>query len=285
MLNYLQAMLLGALQGITELFPVSSLGHSVILPTLLGWHIDQRDNAFLLFLVATHLATALVLLGFFFEDWVLIVKGIGRSLKNRIIDPADTYATLGWLIIVASIPAGVLGLLFEQKLKLLFASALYTSIFLFCNGLLLLGAEYLRKRNKKVSLGSIDQAVAKLSWKQSFQVGLAQCIALIPGFSRTGTTLGAGLMVGLSHEEAARFSFLLATPIIFAAAVLKLPELAMGNAPLIGPLIVGAVTSGIAAYAAIRFLTKYFKSNTLSPFAYYCLIAGALSFISIVLFH
>ncbi len=282
MISYLQALILGALQGITELFPVSSLGHSVILPKILGWNIDQHDNLFLIFLVATHLATALVLFGFFFTDWLLIIKGVGRSLKIRKIDPADTYAKLGWLIIVGSIPAGILGLLFEEKLKALFASPRLVAVFLILNGFVLYGAELLRRKiavsQSTGTESDTDIRIAKISWAQSVKVGFAQCLALIPGFSRTGSTIGGSLLVGLNHEEAVRFSFLLATPIIFAASILKLPELMSAtNAFAIGPIFAGSLASAIAAYFSVRFLTKYFKTKTLVPFAIYCLAAGILT--------
>ena len=117
LISYGQAIVLGLLQGVSELFPISSLGHSVILPQLLGWNIHQNDPYFITFLVATHLATALVLLGFFWRDWVRIVKGLGRSLRDRGIDPADTDAKLAWLLIIGTIPAGILGLLLENKLR------------------------------------------------------------------------------------------------------------------------------------------------------------------------
>jgi len=269
---------MGALQGITELFPISSLGHSVILPALLGWHIDQSSNFFLIFLVATHLATATVLFGFFFKDWMLIFKGIVRSLKMRSIDPADAYAKLGWLIVVASIPAGILGLLLEEKLKALFASPRAVAIFLLLNGLLLYGAELLRRKKPKSHGAHTDAEMAKISWGQGVKIGIAQCLALIPGFSRTGSTIGGGLAVGLNHENAARFSFLLATPIIFAASVLKLPELLVSGTPsIIGPILAGSITAGIAAYFSVRFLTRYFKSKNLSPFAIYCVGIGAFA--------
>ena len=290
MITYFQSLLLGALQGVTELFPISSLGHSVILPKILGWSIDQHANFFLIFLVATHLATALVLLGFFFKDWVLIVRGVIRSIKARKIDSSDTYAKLGWLIIVSSIPAGILGLLLEDKLKQLFASPQIAAFFLILNGFLLYSAEMLRKKSEQtntstgVKATSDDVQIAQLSWAASVKVGFAQCLALIPGFSRTGSTIGGGLLVGLSHENAARFSFLLATPIILAASLLKLPELvSAGNVGAIGPILTGSLAAAIMAYFSVRFLTKYFETKKLTPFAFYCVIAGfAASFLLLV---
>ena len=271
---------MGGLQGITELFPISSLGHSIVLPTLLGWNINQNDNYFLIFLVATHFATALVLLGFFFKDWVLITKGIFRSLKNKTIEKDDTYARLGWIIITSTIPAGILGLVLQEKLKKLFALPEFVSIFLILNGLLLYGGEFLRKRKSEISNTHSDENIAKISWTQATAVGMSQCLALIPGFSRTGSTLCGGLLIGLNHEDAARFSFLLATPIILAAAVLKLPGIfRLNDANTIGPIFIGFLSSGLAAYFSIRFLTKYFKTKKLTPFAVYCVVFGILNYI------
>ena len=278
MIPYFQALVMGALQGVTELFPISSLGHSVILPQLLGWSIDQSDNSFLIFLIATHLATALVLFGFFFKDWMRIIGGIFRSLRIRKIDPADTYAKIGWLIVVGSIPAGLLGLLFEDKLKSLFAAPEAAAVFLMLNGCMLYGAELLRRKKSENQNSHKDEEISKISWNQSVKIGIAQCLALIPGFSRTGSTIGGGLLAGLDHESAARFSFLLATPIIFAAAALKLPELLIsGNRSSIGPIIAGSMSAGAAAYLSIRFLTKYFETKKLAPFALYCIVAGIVA--------
>ena len=279
MISSIQAIILGALQGITELFPVSSLGHSVILPKLLGWNgVDQHNALFLVFLVATHLATSLVLFGFFFKDWVLIIKGIFRSLAIRKIETTDTYAKLGWLIIVSSIPAGILGLLFEEKLKALFASPRAVAIFLILNGFMLYAAELLRKKSKTQLGGGSDVEIAKMTWLQAVKIGCAQCIALIPGFSRTGSTIGGGLTVGLDQESSARFSFLIATPIIFAASLLKLPELITPEARgAIYPILLGSLASALTAYFSIRFLTRYFQTKKLTPFAVYCIVAGALA--------
>jgi undecaprenyl-diphosphatase len=276
-ISYGQAVVLGLLQGVSELFPVSSLGHSVILPKLLGWNIHQNDSFFLTFLVATHAATALVLLGFFWRDWVRIVRGLGRSLRDRGIAEDDADAKLGWLLVVGTIPAGILGLLLEHKLRSVFASAQSAAIFLFLNGFVLYGAELLRRRAPRPEHGDPDERVAeRVGYRSAFTVGAAQAIALIPGFSRSGATMAGGLVVGLSNEDAARFAFLLATPIIGAAAALKLPELfgSSGNG-VRGPAFVGAVCSAVTAYLAVRFLMRFFETNRLTPFAVYCWAAGA----------
>ncbi len=265
--------MLGLLQGVSELFPISSLGHSVILPKLVGWNIHQNDAYFLTFLVATHIATALVLLGFFWRDWWRILKGLGRSLRDREI--ADADARLGWLIVVGSIPAGILGLTLEHALRKIFASPESAAIFLALNGVLLFGAELLRRRAPETDDDDDTRIARTVSWRGAFTVGAAQAIALVPGFSRSGASMGGGLLVGLSHKDAARFAFLLATPIILAAGALKLPELAgpQGNG-VRGPAAVGAGCAAITAFLAVRFLMRYFETRTLTPFAVYCLCAG-----------
>jgi len=275
LISYGQAVVLGLLQGVSELFPVSSLGHSVILPKLLGWNIHQNDKYFITFLVATHLATALVLLGFFWRDWVRIVKGLGRSLRDRGIDPADTDAKLAWLLVVGTIPAGILGLLLENKLRHVFASARSAAFFLILNGFLLFGAELLRRRAAQVEEDDDARIAHQMSWGGAFGVGAAQALALIPGFSRSGATMGGGLLTGLSNKDAARFAFLLATPIIGAAAILKLPELFGSQGDGVrGQALVGALCSAVTAYLAVRFLMRYFETQTLMPFAVYCFLAG-----------
>jgi undecaprenyl-diphosphatase len=275
LITYWQAVILGFLQGVAELFPISSLGQSVILPSLLGWNIHQNDPYFITFLVATHLATALVLLGVFWADWVRIAKGLVRSLRDRGIDPADTDAKLAWLLVVGTIPAGILGLLLESKLRHVFASPRSAALFLTVNGLLLFGAELLRRRSKQVEQDDDARIARQLSWGSAIGIGSVQALALIPGFSRSGMAMGGGLLAGLSNKDAARFSFLLATPIIGAAAVLKLPELfgSTGNG-VRGQALVAALCAAAAAYVSVRFLMRYFETNTLIPFAIYCVAAG-----------
>jgi undecaprenyl-diphosphatase len=278
-IGYGQAIILGLLQGFSELFPISSLGHSVILPGLLGWDIHQNDEFFITFLVATHLATALVLLGFFWRDWVRIVRGLGRSLRDRSIDREDSDAVLGWLLVVGTIPAGVLGLLLEHPLRSLFASPTSASVFLMVNGVILFGAERLRRRAPALEEGDGDARIAqRLTWRTAFGVGTAQALALIPGISRSGVTMAGGLLAGLSNEDAARYAFLLATPIIGAAALLKMPDLfgPQGNG-VRGPALVAALCAAVTAYLSVRFLMKYFETRTLVPFAVYCLVAGVAS--------
>jgi undecaprenyl-diphosphatase len=278
-ISYFQAAVLGLLQGVAEPFPISSLGHGVILPRLAGWNIHQNDKFFLTFLVATHFATALVLLGIFRHDWARIVKGLGRSLRDREIRDADLDARLGWLLVVGTIPAGLLGLLLEKPLRSLFASAATAAAFLIVNGVLLLIFERLRKRAPAPGdyEGDGDARIAKLTWRQAVAVGSAQAIALIPGISRSGITMGGGLLAGLSNEDAARYSFLLATPIIGAAALLKLPEL-FGHAGdgVRGPALVGALCAAVTTFLAVKFLLRFFQSNRLTPFGIYCIVVGGV---------
>lgn len=279
MLSYLQAVILGILQGISELFPISSLGHSIIIPALLGWTIDQNSNYFLSFLVATHFATATVLFFFYWSDWVRIISGVLRSIRLGKI-ASDPDAKLGWLLVVGTVPAGIVGILFQKQVQQLFVSPSYVASFLALNGVLLYAAERLRTKAK--SGGGVRDAderiAAEVSWAQSTEVGVMQVLALLPGFSRTGSTIAGGLVIGLAHEDALRFSFLLATPIIAAAAALKLPMLfASRDAPAVATALLGAICAAVASYFAVKFLTKHFTTRTLIPFAVYCLLAGLIS--------
>jgi undecaprenyl-diphosphatase len=277
-ISYLQALILGLTQGIAEPFPVSSLGHGVIIPGLFGWNIHQNDDYFLAFLVATHCATAIVLFFYFFADWMRIFKGLGRSIRERGIAAGDDDARLGWLLVVGTIPAGILGLALQHPLRTLFASPETAALFLILNGVLLLAFERLRRRQPERGDGEGDsdpRIARRVSLKQAAAIGTAQAAALIPGISRSGVTMGGGLMVGLSNEDAARFGFLLATPVIAAAGLLKLPEL-FGSAGdgVRGPALVGALAAAFTTYFAVRFLLRFFKTNTLTPFGIYCLVAG-----------
>jgi len=276
-ISYFQAIVLGVIQGIAEPFPISSLGHSVVLPKLFGWNIHQNDDYFLAFLVATHCATALVLFIYFWDDWKRILGGLWRSLRGR-SGTGDADARLGWLLVIGTIPAGILGIALEHPLRTLFASAEVAAIFLAVNGALLLAFERLRRRAPAPGdwEGDADPRIARtMSFKQAAAIGTAQAAALIPGISRSGVTMGGGLLTGLSNEDAARFAFLLATPIIGAAGVLKLPEL-MGSAGdgVRGQALVGAIAAGITTWFAVRFLLRFFETNRLTPFGIYCLAAG-----------
>jgi undecaprenyl-diphosphatase len=281
MLSFTQALILGILQGASELFPISSLGHSIVLPALLGWPIDRNTSYFVTFLVVTHFATAAVLFFVYRKDWFRIIRGMLRSILRTSFDD-DPDAKLGWLLIIGTLPAGAFGLLFQRQLEKLFSSPKYVASFLALNGLLLYAGEHLRRRAKRAAdTQDVNQRLAaEVSWGQSARVGALQTLALLPGFSRTGSTLAGGLIVGLAHEDALKFSFLLATPIIGAAAALKLPALfASADATGIVTALLGAVGAAIASYLSVKFLTRYFRTKTLMPFAVYCVFVGVLSLI------
>lgn len=275
-ITYLQAILMGALQGIAEPFPISSLGHAVILPKLLGWDIHQNDEFFLAFLVATHCATALVLFFFFLDDWKKIISGFIRSVRGQ-ATTEDHDARLAWVIIAGTIPAGIVGLALEHKLRTLFASPEFAAVFLIVNGILLLGFERLRRRPPRPGdyRGDVDSRISKMGFKQAFAIGTAQALALIPGISRSGITMGGGLLTGLSNDDAARYAFLLATPIIGAAGVYKIPDLlgSAGNG-VRGQAVVGAIAAAVTTYFAVKFLLRFFQTNRLTPFGVYCILAG-----------
>ena len=285
-MTYFQAIFLGLLQGVTELFPVSSLGHTVILPKLLGWNDlvaaqSANESFFLAFLVGLHVATALALFVFYWRTWVDIVRGILVSLGTRRIETSTQR--LGWLLVVATIPAGLVGVAFEHPLRTLFAKPLAAAAFLFLNGLVLATAEALRRRAAARSIAVAHglnpegaRRLDTLEFREAGLVGLAQVFALLAGISRSGITMAAGLGRGLDHEDAARFSFLLATPIILAAGVYKLPDLLGPNGHgVIGQVLAGSAAAAVAAYVSVRYLTRYFTTRTLTPFAVYCLVAGA----------
>jgi undecaprenyl-diphosphatase len=336
-MSYLQAIVIALVQGVTELFPVSSLGHSVLVPAWLGgsWQTlvtqsSQADSAssfYLAYIVALHCATALALLWFFRADWVRIIRGffasLARSIRERAFIVRNADERLAWLIVLATIPVGITGLALEHVFRTVFAKPLAASIFLFINGIVLLLGERARRTAEVAepamemaaapvasrgggvavaerppepgamppapargarSAGDVETAVASdrriagISFGDGVFVGSMQVFALLPGISRSGITMVGGLWRGLSHEDAARFAFLLATPVIFAAGVLKLPSLAGPAGDHIhGQVLVGVVITGVTAYLSVRYLVRYFETRTLTPFAIYCLIAGAAS--------
>jgi undecaprenyl-diphosphatase len=250
----------------------------VIIPSLFGWNIHQNDDYFLVFLVATHCATAIVLFFYFLDDWRRIFWGFVRSLRERRIPDGDYDARLAWLLIIGTIPAGILGLALQHPLRTLFASAETASLFLILNGILLLAFERMRRRRPEAGDGEGDsdpRIARRVSLKQAAAIGTAQAAALVPGISRSGMTMGGGLLVGLSNEDAAKFGFLLATPVIAAAGFLKLPEL-FGSAGdgVRGPAAVGALAAAFTTVLAVRFLLRFFRTNRLTPFGIYCIVAG-----------
>ena len=317
-ITYAEAIVVGLLQGVTELFPVSSLGHSVLLPALIGgsWardlNVSAPESPYLAFVVALHVATALALIVYFWRDWVRIVGGLITSVRHQRIETADER--LAWMIIVATIPVGLTGLLLEHTFRTVLGRPIPAAIFLMVNGGILYGAELLRRRAAQiptpVEAGAVaaggsgvyrsanvitdapefdpdsdpgvaaDARIVRRSFKETTLIGCAQILALLPGISRSGATMATGLARGLSHEDAARFSFLLATPVILAAGVLKVGDL-FGplGAGIHGQVLAGAIASGAGAYLAVRFLTRYFTTRTLTPFAIYCVVAGFASLI------
>jgi undecaprenyl-diphosphatase len=290
MLTFFQAIVLGVLQGVTELFPISSLGHSVILPQLLGWTDvvaaqSASESYFLAFLVGLHVATALALIVFYRSTWARIVRGLLVSLRTRRIETPDQR--LGWLLVVATIPAGLAGLLLEHEFRVVFAKPLAAAAFLVVNGLLLLAGEWFRRRAEVRRVAAAhamnsagDRRLDTLEFREVGPIGVAQAFALLPGISRSGITMVAGLARGLDHEDSARFSFLLATPIILAAGLYKLPDLIGHNGDGVRPqVLVGSIAAAIAAYLSVRFLTRWFTTRTLMPFAIYCLVVGALAIV------
>jgi undecaprenyl-diphosphatase len=320
-ITYLEASVVGLIQGVTELFPVSSLGHNVLLPALIGgsWAADLNvaapESPYLAFIVGLHVATALALLIYFWRDWVRIIGGFFSSLRNRRIETVDQK--LAWMIILATIPVGLVGLVFEHEFRVLFAKPIRAAIFLIINGLILFAGEKFRTRRSLAADAEIeteedlaerraagsgvamhasgqravkqleasravqaDQRLTAVGYLQALVIGSSQILALLAGISRDGVVMVTGMFRGLSRQDAARFSFLLSTPVILAAGVLKLPDLtgSLGKG-IHGQVIVGSVLSGVGAYLSVRFLMKYFQTRTLTPFAVYCVVVGLASVI------
>ena len=334
-LTYLEAAVVGLIQGVTELFPVSSLGHNVLVPALIGgqWAKDLNVSApgspYLAFIVGLHVATAIALLIYFWRDWVRIVKGFFSSLR-QIARPAEGTTRwmlqsgdeqLAWLIILATIPVGLAGLAFEHVFRVIFGRPAYAAVFLIINGLILLAGERFRRRasleadeqiaaEREYALAGAgggyarsyqgrarhaagrsdprleemdnafesDDRLSRMGYGQAVIIGSAQVLALLAGISRDGVTMVAGMARGLSREDAARFAFLLATPVILAAGALKIPDLMgpLGDG-IHGQVVVGSVLSGVGAYVSVKYLVRYFQTRTLTPFGIYCIIAGLAS--------
>jgi undecaprenyl-diphosphatase len=283
-LTWFQAVVLGLLQGVTELFPISSLGHTVLFPTLFGWDPLVRaqsdpESFWLAFVVMLHVGSAIGLLIYFWRDWIEIVRAFFVTLRRRrITTPTEKLA---WLIIVTSIPTGILGLVFEHPVRVALAKPTTAAVFLIINGVILLGAEHLRRRADIRALAAREgpgntRAVTTLSYREAVGIGLAQSSALIPGISRDGVCMTAGLVRGLDNEEAARFAFLLATPIILAAGLFKFSDLTGPlGAGIRGQAVVAAVCAAIGAIVSVRYLLRYFKTRNLVPFGVYCIAFGA----------
>jgi undecaprenyl-diphosphatase len=297
--TFFQAIVIGFVQGVTELFPVSSLGHAVLIPHWIGgsWAAavgdeSQGESPYLAFVVVLHVATALALLLFFWREWVRILAGLWTSIRHRKIE--TLYERMAWLLIVATIPAGITGLLLEHAFRVLFAKPEAAAIFLTINGFILLGGEWLRRRslaaapdgeavdtpNEQTDVEIDADVVRHLRFFDAVWIGFAQILALFAGISRSGVTMVAGLYRGMDHEQAVRFAFLLATPIILAAGVLKIPDFtgSLGDG-IRGQALAGAIAAFIGAFLSTAFLTRYFKTNKLTPFGIYCLVVGTASII------
>ncbi len=273
-------MLLAVLQGVSELFPISSLGHTVLVPALLRWGVDEGSDSFLAFVVVLHLGTALALIVFYRAEWISIVRALVTSVvRGRFSDDADERT--GWLLVAGTIPVGILGVLLESSVKKLFASPIPVSLFLLANGFLMLFGEWLRRRqHQQAPDANRYRRLDQLAPRSGVLIGFAQSLALLPGISRSGSAIVAGLLCELHHEDAARYSFLLATPVILAASLLEFPKLfAPGAHVVLVQAVVGGVLAGLTAYASVAFLTRWFKHNDLSPFAWYCIAAGGISFL------
>ena len=292
-LSWLEAGVIGAVQGVTELFPVSSLGHSVLIPAWIGgsWSRDldvaSPESPYLAFIVGLHVATAVALIIYFWRDWVRIIKGLVTSIVRREVATSDQR--LAWLLVIATIPVGLVGLVLEHWLRTHLGKPTPAAAFLMVNGLVLLLAERLSRRageldseytDERVSGPESDRRLATQSVPNALIIGSAQILALAPGISRSGSAMVAGLFRGLSREDAARFSFLLATPVILAAGALKLGDLSgpLGDG-IRGQVLFGSLLSGVGAYLSVRFLTRYFADRSLRPFGIYCIAAGVASLI------
>ena len=281
-MSFLQAIVIALVQGVTELFPVSSLGHSVLVPAWIGhsWtHLvaqsstqSSETSPYLNFIVALHVATAIALLWYFRKDWVRIIRGLWNVVRTRRVSTSSERLAL--LLVIGTIPVGITGLALEHTFRTVFAKPLPAAIFLTVNGAILLAGERLRRRD------ATHRSLESLDYREAGAIGLFQTLALLAGISRAGITLVGGLVRGLDHEDASRFAFLLATPVIFAAGFLKLPGLfGDGGKGIGGQVIVGAIIAAVASYVSVRFLVRYFEKRTLTVFAVYCLAAGAVSII------
>jgi undecaprenyl-diphosphatase len=345
-LTYAEAGVIGLLQGITELFPVSSLGHAVLIPAIIGgqWahdlDVSTAESPYLAYIVGLHVATATAMIIYFWRDWLRIVKAFFASIGHLIspapgtrrFQPQGTDQTLAWMIILATIPVGLAGVALEHTFRTIFSKPILTATFLFVNGFILLAGERARRRSADreaqeieadlqavterqragVAAGAVSggggrhssgqramkqqhaslaveadqRIVRRTGWVGALMLGASQILALLPGISRDGTVMVAGMFRGLTRQDAARFSFLLSAPVILAAGLLKLPDLTGPlSAGIKGPILFGSLLSGLGAYFALRFLVRYFSDpkRTLTPFAIYCLAAGAGSFIYLAL--
>jgi undecaprenyl-diphosphatase len=321
-MTYPEAIVVGFIQGVTELFPVSSLGHNVLIPALIGgsWAADlsvaKPESPYLAFIVGLHVATALGIMAYFWRDWLRIIGGFFSSIIRREVRTTDQK--LAWMLVIATIPVGLVGLVFEHEFRVIFGKPVRAAIFLIINGLILYAGERYRtrkslqadadlERQRALAAGQpavprpvpahasgdlltrqeelvraeeADERLANIGILEATIIGATQCLALLAGISRDGVTMVGGMFRGLSREDAARFAFLLATPVILAAGVLKVSDLTgpLGDG-IHGQILVGSILSGIGAYISVRFLVRYFRTRTLTPFAIYCVLFGLGSII------
>jgi len=296
-LTYAEAGVIGLLQGITELFPISSLGHAVLIPAIIGGNwardldVSKAESPYLAFIVGLHVATATAMIIYFWRDWLRIIKGFFASIGHvispapgtRRFQPQNTDQMLAWMIILATIPVGLAGIALEHDFRVYFSKPILTSCFLFLNGFILLAGERaMKQQHANLAVESDERIVRRTGWLGALMLGASQILALLPGISRDGTVMVAGMFRGLSRQDAARFSFLLSAPVILAAGVLKIPDLTGPlGAGIRGPILFGSLVSGVSAFLALRFLVRYFSDpkRTLTPFAIYCLAAGLGAFI------
>ena len=279
-MSFLQAIIMAVLQGVTELFPVSSLGHAAVLPAVLAWPIDPRGPGFLPFLVILHLGTAAALLIFYWREWIgllLALLGLG--------DPATRAAQrrLILLLRIGTVPAALAGFFFNHFLRELFGTPGLAAILLIVNGVILFIGDRRHRVRVARAGGESGKRIEELTVADAAIIGVVQCAALVPGISRSGVTIVAGLARRLSSDAAAHFSFLLATPIIGGAGLLEVPKLlhAVGEgrvkSDFLGMALVAGLVAGVAAYLSVAFLTRYFRATEVKmmrPFAFYCILAG-----------
>jgi undecaprenyl-diphosphatase len=278
-----QAIVLALLQGVTELFPVSSLGHSVVIPALLGWGIDKSSPTFLAFLTLLHVGTATALVVYFRREWWAIARALLRSsVQGRL--RGDPEERLGWMLVMGTIPLGLAGIFFESTVRSFFGNPRLAAVFLVVNGAVMYAGERARRRALAFDDGRTD--LSRLSLLQAVGIGASQILAFLPGISRSGSSITAGLVAGLRHASAARFSFLLATPAIGAAGLLEIPRLFDSAArPYLGLFLFAAVLSGVAAYLSVAYLMRYFRGGRLDPFAVYCAGLGLAAFVILTVLH
>ena len=281
--TYTQAIIIGFIQGITELFPISSLGHAILIPAWIGGSfrefISEENKAYLLITIAMHLASSIALFLVFRRRWLNLIGGTFIAIKSRGFQSTQ-FRVLSY-ILIATIPVGALGLIFGDYFQSIFGKPAFSAAFLTINGLLLIAAERMSKGSAVVQTGDSDSQIDQnINSKSALAIGFGQSLALFAGISRFGITMSAGLLRKLNHSVASDFAFLLSLPVIVGASIIKLPELFTTDAnELLGQILVGSVVSFIATYISVTFLVRWFKTKTLYPFAIYCLIFGIASFL------